>query len=191
MAQAVSRQPLTVKAQVCAQISPCGICGGQSGTGTFFFSELFSFPMLVSFHCGCPYSYITWGMNRPIGSCSSETESHSTNMNNSTMACPACLQGRWSITEPSRHYLNTTSRIQGLQRVRSRGGLSTVSLYKIVLATQLQHFIICNIFSLLLESGDILSASVYYAFKPGSVQYGLAYSMEWQSRYSLFKTQST
>jgi hypothetical protein len=32
MAQAVSRRPLTVESRV----GPCGICGGQSGTGTGF-----------------------------------------------------------------------------------------------------------------------------------------------------------
>jgi hypothetical protein len=36
MAQAVSCQPLTAEAQVCAGVSPCGICGGQSGTRTGF-----------------------------------------------------------------------------------------------------------------------------------------------------------
>jgi hypothetical protein len=34
MAQGVSRRPLTAEAQVRSQVSPCGICGGQSGTGT-------------------------------------------------------------------------------------------------------------------------------------------------------------
>jgi hypothetical protein len=36
MVQAVSLWPLTTEAQVCAQFSPCGICGGQSGTRTGF-----------------------------------------------------------------------------------------------------------------------------------------------------------
>jgi hypothetical protein len=36
MAQAVSRRPLTAEARVRDQDSPCGICGGQSGTGIGF-----------------------------------------------------------------------------------------------------------------------------------------------------------
>jgi hypothetical protein len=36
MAQAVSRRPLTEKARVRSLVGPCGICGGQSGTGTQF-----------------------------------------------------------------------------------------------------------------------------------------------------------
>jgi hypothetical protein len=36
MAQAVSRRPLTVEARVRSRVGPCGICGGQSGTGTGF-----------------------------------------------------------------------------------------------------------------------------------------------------------
>jgi hypothetical protein len=36
MAQAVSRRPLTAEARVRSRVSPCGLCGGQSGTGTGF-----------------------------------------------------------------------------------------------------------------------------------------------------------
>jgi hypothetical protein len=43
MAQAVSRRPLTAEAQVHAWVNPCGICGGQSGTGTGFL-RVFGFP---------------------------------------------------------------------------------------------------------------------------------------------------
>jgi hypothetical protein len=36
MAQAVSRRPSTAEARVRSRVSPCGVCGGQSGTGTGF-----------------------------------------------------------------------------------------------------------------------------------------------------------
>jgi hypothetical protein len=36
MAQAVSRRPLATEARVSSRVSPCGIFGGQSGTGTGF-----------------------------------------------------------------------------------------------------------------------------------------------------------
>jgi hypothetical protein len=44
MAQAVSRRPLTTEARVQSRISPCGICGGQSGTGTGFSPSASGFP---------------------------------------------------------------------------------------------------------------------------------------------------
>jgi hypothetical protein len=45
MAQAVSRRPLTAEARVQSRVSPCGICGGQNGTGTGFSLVLRLFPV--------------------------------------------------------------------------------------------------------------------------------------------------
>jgi hypothetical protein len=56
MAQ-VSRRPLTAEARVHALVNPRGICGGQSGTGTGFFSEFFGFTLSISFHRRAPNSY--------------------------------------------------------------------------------------------------------------------------------------
>jgi hypothetical protein len=44
MAQAVSRRPLTTEARVRSRVSPCGICGGHSGTGTGFSPTTSVFP---------------------------------------------------------------------------------------------------------------------------------------------------
>jgi hypothetical protein len=44
MAQAVSRRPLTAEAQVRSWVRPCGICGGQSATGTVFSLSTSVFP---------------------------------------------------------------------------------------------------------------------------------------------------
>jgi hypothetical protein len=44
MAQAVSRRPLTAEARVRSRVSPCGVCGEQSGTRTGFSPKLSVFP---------------------------------------------------------------------------------------------------------------------------------------------------
>jgi hypothetical protein len=44
MAQAVSHRPLTAEARVRVRVNPCGICGGQSGTGTGFSPSSSIFP---------------------------------------------------------------------------------------------------------------------------------------------------
>jgi hypothetical protein len=53
MAQVVSHQPLTVKAQVCAWVSLCGICDGQRQV--FLWVLQFSLP--TSFHQGSTLIY--------------------------------------------------------------------------------------------------------------------------------------
>jgi hypothetical protein len=52
MAHAVSRLPLTADVRVRSRVSPCEICGGQSGTGTGFspscrFSPVNLIPLLL------------------------------------------------------------------------------------------------------------------------------------------------
>jgi hypothetical protein len=44
MAQAVSRRPVTAEARFRSRVSPCEICGGQSGTGIGFPPSTSVFP---------------------------------------------------------------------------------------------------------------------------------------------------
>jgi hypothetical protein len=82
MAQAVSRRPLTAEARVRGQVSPCGICGGQSGTGIDCSPRSSVSPYQYQSTVD-PYSYIIWRINnRPAGGSSSDIQSHTINMNN-------------------------------------------------------------------------------------------------------------
>jgi hypothetical protein len=58
-AEAVSLRPLTVEAWVRARGSTCGICGGQSGTGTVFLL-IFGFPLSISFHRSSTLIHHLW-----------------------------------------------------------------------------------------------------------------------------------
>jgi hypothetical protein len=62
MAQVVSRRYLTAEARVHVGFSPCGICGGKSGTGTGYSLSSSVFP--VNIIPPCPLlSYIICEMN--------------------------------------------------------------------------------------------------------------------------------
>jgi hypothetical protein len=60
MTQVVSRRPLTAEARVHARVKPCGICRGQSGTGTGFPPSSLVSPAILSFHRRSPNSYRLW-----------------------------------------------------------------------------------------------------------------------------------
>jgi hypothetical protein len=77
--KAVSRRLPTAAARVLSQVTSCGICCGQNGTGAgFLWVFLFPLPLLIPLNA--PYSsIIQGGYNRPIkGRRSKETQSHPT-----------------------------------------------------------------------------------------------------------------
>jgi hypothetical protein len=65
MAQVVSRRPLTTEYRVRALYNPCGICGGQNGTGTGFSPSSSVFP--CQYHSTVVLqTHIIWGMSNML-----------------------------------------------------------------------------------------------------------------------------
>jgi hypothetical protein len=65
MAQVVSRRSLTAEVPVRARVNPCGICGGQSGTGTGFSPRSSVFP--YQYHSIVALqTHIIWGMRNML-----------------------------------------------------------------------------------------------------------------------------
>jgi hypothetical protein len=81
MAQAVNHRSLTSKSQVRARVIPCGICGGQSGTGTGFSPSWSVVTCQYNFTIALRAHHMEM-KNRPFRGRSSETCPHPIDMNN-------------------------------------------------------------------------------------------------------------
>jgi hypothetical protein len=65
MVQVVSLRPLTADARVRAPVNACGICGGQSDTGTGFSPSTSVFP--CQYHSTVALqTHIIWGMHNML-----------------------------------------------------------------------------------------------------------------------------
>jgi hypothetical protein len=83
-----------------------------------FLSEFFRFTVAISFHCGCPYSYIIWGMkNIAVAGRSLETYPHPTDTNLDVNTMKKCYK-----PFVMHHYIQYAERMGGAIRNTEDGG---------------------------------------------------------------------
>jgi hypothetical protein len=80
VAQVISWRPLMTEVRVSARVCPCGICGGQIGTGRGLSASSSAFPGQYYSNVLSILTYLLGMNNRPVSGRSSETWSHPIDM---------------------------------------------------------------------------------------------------------------
>jgi hypothetical protein len=65
MAQVVSSRPVTAEDRDRSRVNPCGICGGQSGSGTGFYPSSSVSPSIYN-STAALQTHIIWGMRNML-----------------------------------------------------------------------------------------------------------------------------
>jgi len=110
--QAVSRRPITTETQVGSQVSPCEICGGQSGGGTGFSPSTSGSP--VTIHSSLVHTHLHVAFTRRTNG-----RSLGTYRNNA-------LSEIWNFWRERYFHVVFERSLRG--RLRSRKGLSPIMM---------------------------------------------------------------